>query len=58
MCCLVGAASGMEAVVAPSVRSFMSKLVSAGDQGKTNSLTNTNDKNFFRRCTVCVCSID
>ena len=30
----VGTVSGMESMVAPSARSLMSKLVSAGDQGK------------------------
>ena len=31
----VGTMSGMESIVAPSARSLMSKLVSAGDQGKS-----------------------
>ena len=35
----VGTVSGMQAIVAPSARSFMSKLVSAGDQGKALSIS-------------------
>ena len=34
----VGTVLGMEAITIPSVRSFMSKLVSAGDQGNSSSL--------------------
>ena len=32
--CVVGVLLGMEAVIAPAVKSFMSKLISAADQGK------------------------
>jgi MFS family permease len=36
---LIGTVSGMESMVAPSARSLMSKLVSAGDQGAMFSFT-------------------